>query len=131
MARTPLPPTAAALSFVDCINRGDLDGLTALMTPDHCLTVLDEPPLAGRDASVVAWRGYFTSFPEYVISPRHLAADGGRVAILGTTTGSHLGLPDEDEERITVIWVAEVRDGRLATWHIVADTPAARADLGL
>jgi ketosteroid isomerase-like protein len=131
VARTPLPPIAAALSFVDCINRGDLDGLAALMTPDHCLTVLAESPLPGREANVDAWRGYFTSFPEYVISPRHLAAEDGCVAILGTTTGSHLGLPDEDEERITVIWVADVRDGRLATWRIVEDTPAARADLGL
>jgi hypothetical protein len=27
MTRQPLPAIAAAVSFIDCINRGDLDGL--------------------------------------------------------------------------------------------------------
>lgn len=74
MPRTPLPPIAATVSFLDCINRGDLDGLAALMTDDHTLIVLDEPPLVGRQANRDAWYGQFTAFPNYVIhrarSPR-------------------------------------------------------------
>ena len=54
----------------------------------------------------------------------------GRVAILGVTTGSHLGLPDAEEILLTVIWTAAVTDGRLTTWQIVADTPANRTRLG-
>ena len=49
MSRQPLPPIAAAISFIDCINRGDLTGLAELMTDDHSLVVLDEPPLMGRE----------------------------------------------------------------------------------
>jgi hypothetical protein len=101
------------------------------MDVDHRLAVLDEEPLVGRDANSDAWRGYFESFPEYVISPIHIVVDGGRVAILGTTTGSHLGLPDEEESRITVIWIARVTDGRLTEWRIADDTPSHRAELGL
>jgi hypothetical protein len=41
MARTPLPPLAAVVGFVACINRSDLDGLAALMTDDHRLLVVD------------------------------------------------------------------------------------------
>jgi ketosteroid isomerase-like protein len=126
MPRDALPPVAAVVSFVDCINRADVDGLRALMSDDHRLVVLDEPPLVGRDANIDAWRGYFSSFPRYVIHPRHIAADGSRVAVLGATTGSHLGLPDEEELQLGVIWVADVAGGVLSSWRVVEDTPDAR-----
>lgn len=131
MASRRLPPVAAVVGFVDRINRGDLDGLAALMTDDHRLVILDEDPVVGRSANVDAWRGYFSSFPTYVIHPRHIAQRGDRVAVLGTTTGSHLALPDEEERQLDVLWFADVRDGRLASWHIVDDTPERRADLGI
>jgi ketosteroid isomerase-like protein len=131
VARAPLPPTAAVISFIDCINRGDLDGLVALMTHDHTLVVLDEPPLIGRSANRDAWLGYFSAFPEYVIHPRHVSCDGCSVAVLGATTGSHLGLPDEDEMNLGVLWLARVIDGRLASWRVAEDTPALRGDVGI
>jgi hypothetical protein len=108
------------VSFVDCINRGDLDGLTRLMTDDHELVVLDEPPLVGRDANADAWRGYFTSFSQYVIYPDRFEVKGDRISLFGTTTGSHLGLPDDEELQLGVVWTAEVVDGRLARWQISA-----------
>jgi hypothetical protein len=129
--RRPLPPTAAVLSFIDCINRGDVDGLGELMSDDHALTVLDEAPLVGRAANIDAWRGYFTSFPTYVIYPSAMAEADATVAVLGTTTGSHLDLPDEDERRITVIWVAGVAEGVVSSWQILDDTLEARVRLGL
>ena len=131
MPRRPLPPLAVVVSFIDCINRGDLDGLTALMDEQHALVVLAEAPLVGRAANAEAWHGYFSAFPNYVIYPRHVVAAGARVAVLGTTTGSHLGLPDDEEAQLTVIWTATVRDGRLTEWHIREDSAAARAELGL
>jgi hypothetical protein len=118
VARQPLPPLAAVVSFVDCINRGDLDGLVGLMTPDHRLVILDEEPLVGREANREAWAGYFAAFPEYVIHPRSLAAEGTQVRVVGTTTGSHLGLPDDEEMRLDVCWLAEVVEGRLSVWQV-------------
>jgi ketosteroid isomerase-like protein len=126
-----LPPVAAVVSFIDRINHGDVPGLADLMTDDHRLVVLDEPPVAGKAANIDAWEGYAASFPDYVIYPHEVVERDGRVAVAGHTTGSHLGLPDEQEARLTVIWLADVHDGRLASWHIAADTPAARAELGL
>src|SRR6185437_13900001 len=113
MVRQPTPPVAAVVRFIDCVNRGDVAGLEALMTEDHFLQVLDEPPLRGRDANRSAWEGYATSFPDYVIYPHRIAERDGRVAVLGHTTGSHLGRPDGEEAALLVIWVAQVRDGRL------------------
>jgi hypothetical protein len=131
MARTPLPPLAAVVSFIDCINRGDLERLAGLMHDDHRLVVLDEAPLVGRDANVQAWQGYFSSFPAYVIYPRYLTTIDERVAVLGTTTGSHLGLPDAEEGALTVLWLAEVTDGKLSLWQIAEDTPTARSQAAI
>lgn len=131
MARRPLPPIAAAIGFIDCINRGDLDGLGRLMAEDHRLQVLDENPLVGRSANIEAWRGYFDSFPNYVIYPHVFADQSYGVAVLGHTTGSHLGLPDDAEAKILVIWHAYVAGGFLRSWAVVEDTAETRAEYGL
>ena len=73
------------------------------MTDDHALNVFDEPPVVGREANIEAWRGYVKSLPNYVVHPRHIALSSETVAILGHTTGSHLGLPDEEESRMTLV----------------------------
>jgi hypothetical protein len=101
------------------------------MAPGHRLQVLQEPPVTGRDANRDAWHGYVTAFPDYVIYPDRLAHRGDDVAVLGSTTGSHLGLPDGEERQLTVIWRATVQDGLLTLWQIIEDTPAQRALLGL
>ena len=129
--RSPLPPVAAVIGFVDAINRGDVDRLVSLMSPDHRLQVLQEPPVAGREANREAWDGYATAFPDYVIYPDRIVHRGDDVLVLGSTTGSHLGLPDEQERQLKLIWRATVRDGLLVLWQIMADTPGQRSSLGL
>jgi hypothetical protein len=52
------------------------------------------------------------------------------VAVLGYTTGSHLGLPDEQERTQTLIWTAEIADGLVRVWRLVPDTPEVRRALG-
>ena len=126
-----LPPVAVAIGFVDRINRGDVDALGKLMTDDHELLVFDEPPVAGREANVDAWRGYLQSFPDYVIYPRRIAESDRNVAILGHTTGSHLGLPDAEESSLTMIWLAEVVGGAVRRWRLVEDEPENRRRFGL
>jgi len=127
----PLPPVALAVSFVDCINRRDLAGLSDLMSSDHRLEVLDEDPLVGRDPNAAAWRGYFDGFPRYVIYPRRIAERDGSVAIVGHTTGSHLGLPDEEESKLTLIWIADTSDGAVTCWKLVEDNATNRRAWGL
>jgi hypothetical protein len=131
MARRPLPAVATVVSFIDRINRSDLDGLRELMHDNHTLVVLDESPLTGRQANVDAWSGYFSAFPDYVIYPRCIASKGSRVAVLGATTGSHLGLSDDEEAKLTVIWLASVADGLLLELRVAEDTPELRATFGI
>ena len=100
-----------------------VDRLVALMSSDHRLQVLDEPALAGREANRAAWHGYVTAFPDYVIYPDRFVHRGDEVLVLGSTAGSHPGLPDQDERKLTVIWRARVRDGLLVLWLVMEDSP--------
>ena len=129
--RTPLPPVAAVVGFIDAINRGDVDRLVALMSPGHRLQVLTEPALTGREANRDAWIGYVTAFPDYVIYPDRLVDRGDDVLVLGSTTGSHLGLPDPEERQLGVIWRATVHAGLLTLWQVIEDVPGQRALLML
>jgi hypothetical protein len=122
------PPVAVTISFIDCINRADVDSLAALMTDDHRLCVFDEAPLAGKAANVEAWRGYATSWPDYVIYPERISAPADDLcAVLGHTTGSHLGLPDEIEVEQTLIWLARVAGDAVREWRLVEDTAVNRS----
>ena len=51
--------------------------------------------------------------------------------MLGHTTGSHLELPDEEEVKLTLIWVADVVDGLVHTWRLEPDTIERRAWYGI
>jgi hypothetical protein len=98
MAHRQLPPVAAVITFIDCINRGGADGLRLLMTDDHQLVVIDEETLRGKTVNVWAWKGSAAAFPRYVIYARAITEPRpGWVAVLGNTTGSHLGLTDLEE----------------------------------
>lgn len=131
MRASPLPPVAAVISFIDCINRGDVTGLGELMTADHELAVFTEPPVSGRQANIGAWNGYADAFPEYAIYPHRISECDGTVAVVGHTTGSHLGLPDDVESRETLIWIAEVSDGQLRNWTLIEDNHTNRSKYGL
>ncbi len=127
----PQSPVKIANEFIDCINRGDVRRMGELMTDEHRLYVFDEPPVTGRSANMDAWTDYVTSFPEYRIHPHRVVGYGARVAVLGHTAGSHLGLSDEEEERFTLIWVAELAEGKILSFRLVEDTPEWRRELGL
>ncbi len=128
--RTLLPPVACVVSFVDAINHGNVEHLGSLMSSDHRLQVLDEVPIDGRGANLDAWHGYASAFPDYVVYPQEIIASGTEVLVCGHTTGSHLGLRDEDESQLAVIWRAEVTSGLLTLWQIIEDTPARRQASG-
>jgi ketosteroid isomerase-like protein len=129
--RTPLPPVAAVIGFIDAINTGDVDRIAALMSSDHQLQVHEEPSVTGREANREAWTGYVSAFPEYVIYPDRIVHHGDEVLVLGSTTGSHLDLPDREERQLGVIWRARVCNGLLALWQVIEDTPGQRALLDI
>lgn len=48
------------------------------------------------------------------------------MAIIGKTTGSHV--PPEVEEKETVLWTAEIRNGLVAEWRIYSDIEEAKKE---
>ena len=126
-----LTPDVITLSFIDCINRADVDGLAALMGERYALKVFDEPGQPGREDGIDGWRRYASGFPEYLIHPHRFAVLGDLCAVVGHTTGSHLGLPDDEESKLTLIWLGTVQDGRVQRWELIADTPENRERCGL
>jgi hypothetical protein len=120
-------PLAVAISFIDAINHGDTERLESLMATDFSLVVFDTGPQGG----IEGWRGYAAAYPQYLIHPHRMKVSGNTVGILGHTTGSHLGLPDAEEEQITLIWVADVQDGRMRTWRLIEDNARNRREQGL
>jgi len=122
---------SVAISFIDAINHGDIDRLASLMDKDYSLVVFGKEE-EGRERGIEGWRGYAAAYPNYLIHPQRMVAEGNRAAILGHTTGSHLGLPDEEEEKLTLIWVADVtEDGLVRKWELLEDTPKNKRETGL
>ena len=131
MDDVPVNDVGVVREFISCINAGDVEGLGRLMAPDHALEVFDEAPLVGRDANIEGWHGYAASWPRYRIYEDGIGRRGRWVAVLGHTTGSHLELPDEEEVKLTLIWVADVVDGLVHTWRLEPDTIERRAWYGI
>ena len=108
-------PKSIALKFVEIINAGDSEELIKLQTEDFTFIDMAGDVFRGRDG----WQGYFSAYPKYKIHVQHVLMSGKGVAILGKTTGSHV--PPEVEEKETVLWTAEIRDGLVAEWRIYSD----------
>lgn len=110
---------SVALKFVEAINNGDSKALIKLQTEDFTLVDAEGDVFHGRDG----WESYFSAHPEYKIHTQNVLTGGNGVAIIGKTTGSHV--PPKVEEKETVLWTAEIRNGLVAEWRIYTDIPRA------
>jgi len=113
-------PKSVALKFVEVINAGNSEELVKLQTEGFTLIDMGGDVYRGRDG----WQDYFSDNPNYRIHVQHVLTSGNGVAIIGRTTGSHL--PPEVEEKETVLWTAEIRDGLVAEWRIYSDIEEAK-----
>jgi uncharacterized protein (TIGR02246 family) len=114
-----------ARAFVERINARDADGLAELMTEDFTFVDYEGDAYAGRGQMREGFAEYFQKFPEYKIHVHTVCRSGNDVALIGRTTGSHVG--PEVEAAETVIWIAEIDGGLVSSWRIYATAPY-RAD---
>ena len=122
-----MTPTTAAIanSFNDAITRRDLDGLTALMTPDHTFTDADGGAVTGRAACRDAWEGFFAAFPDYRNVFTTVIAGRDRATLAGYSVCTEPALDGP------ALWTATIHDGRVASWTVHHDNPENRRRLGL
>ena len=126
---------STALAFVERINVGDVDGITALMTEDHEFVDTAATSYRGREAMRAGWIGYFQLFPNYHIQIEQIRVADPVVTLLARTTGilsphgqealrgADGSLPPDEELQGPVVVTALIRDGQVAQWRVYADTP--------
>lgn len=111
-------PERIVKTFVEHINRADLDGIAALTALTYTFTDMEGEVyvIEGATAIKESWDEYCSAYPEYKILVDHVLRSGDGVAVVGRTTGSHLALEVERDE--VVLWIAEIVDGLIAGWRI-------------
>ncbi len=122
-------PTQIALSFVEQINRHEVEGLAALMTEDHVFVDALGARVQGRQAMRKAWSGYFAWFPDYTITCTDVLEKGKVVALFGAACATYSagGKPaPEDRWEAPAAWKVVVRGGRVAEWRVYVDNEPAR-----
>jgi hypothetical protein len=108
-------PKSIVLKFVEIINQGDSEKLIKIQTKDFEFVDKEGEVFVGKDG----WYDYFSSYPDYKIHVKQVLTGGNGVAIIGTTTGSHV--PPELEKKETVLWLARVRNDFVSKWHIFSN----------
>ena len=113
-------PTLPTRLF-DCISRGDLTGVDALLDPEFTShgAAGQQLDATGLRAMIVTFR---TGFPDLDVQALDVTAEGDRVAWrvdgVGTHDGEFMGVPATGRRvRFTGVDLAQVRDGRfLVHW---------------
>jgi uncharacterized protein (TIGR02246 family) len=118
-----------ALKFVDRINAQDANGLAKLMTDNFRFIDYEGNINKGRKKMRKGFASYFSSYPEYKIIIEKIGQSGNDVAIIGTTTGSHV--PPEIEAKWTLVWTAKIKNNLVAEWRIYSDINMIKKSLKL
>jgi ketosteroid isomerase-like protein len=113
-----------ARAFVEAINRGDVDGLTGLMTERHRFTDSLGNVVTGRETMREGWRGYFRMVPDYRLEIAETLADDAVVVMLGVAGGTYA--PAGERWTTPSVVRARVEDGLVAEWQVFADNEPIR-----
>ena len=127
-----MDPKSVVLAFLEKINAHDVDGLCALMAPDHVFVDSDGSRVAGREAMRAGWAKYLEWFPDYRIAWEEILAHGDVVAIFGTARGTYTGDGRQAGRKpweIPAAWKAVVRNGRVVEWRVYANVDAVRKQM--
>jgi steroid delta-isomerase-like uncharacterized protein len=125
----------------EAANRGDLDGLMDLLTPDIEFWDVGQPPVHGTADVRAALSRVLVAFPDLKLTVRNLIESGDWVAVETTSTGTNLG-PTHDPagneipatgKRVSMedCSVIRFRDGKLASYRAYGNMLALLAQLGL
>jgi ketosteroid isomerase-like protein len=115
----------AAVAFNDAINAGSIEALARLMTVDHRFVDSAGVVTEGKPACLEAWRGFFTSFPEY---RNHFDEVGTHDDLVVVRGRSRCDTPELDGP---ALWSARVLNGLVSEWRVHDDTAANRRALGI
>jgi len=110
--------------FIDAINDADVDKLLDLCSHDHIMTDSKDRKVSGKENLKIAWKGYFTIFPDYKIEINKIVEKESFYCIIGYASAGYRHVPLQNNNnswRIPVIWTAKVKDNQIESWQIYAD----------
>lgn len=117
-------------SFVDAINRHDVEAIVAQTSGTH--RFIDSLGVAlggGRPKIAEAWKRYFRIVPDYTIEVSEIGViDGGDIIMLGIACGTYSGVFGGTPGfwRTPAVWRASVAAGKIDRWQIFADNEPLR-----
>lgn len=124
-------------SFYDAINSGRLDAFDHLIAEDFIEHEgFPGLPTRGPEAPKAALGLFLTAFPNLRMEADDILADGDKVAVRGTMSGTHqgefMGIPGTNNNfKIQFIDIIEIQDGKATQHWGVTDQAAMMQQLGL
>jgi uncharacterized protein (TIGR02246 family) len=102
-----------AIAFNEAINDRDLDALAALMTDDHRFVDSAGAVVAGKQAVLEAWRGFFAAYPDYRNEWSDVTPTADGLIAIGRSVCSTEPALDGP-----ATWTARIVAGRVAEWRV-------------
>ena len=123
------PPQSVTNAFVRALNRQDVEGMVALMSPAHRFVDPLGNVVEGREKMRAGWAGYFKIVPDYTLAIEETFSSGSVVILLGVAQGTYTKngkLAPENHWRTPIALRAFVEEGLIAEWRVYADNEPIR-----
>jgi steroid delta-isomerase-like uncharacterized protein len=128
---------ALARRFFEEVNAGNLDALDDLFSEDFIEhEELPGLPTKGPEAPKAAISMFRAAFPDLHMAPVDVLADGDKIVVRGTISGTHqgefMGIPPTNKSfEAQFIDIIEIHDGKATEHWGVTDQAAMMQQLGL
>jgi ketosteroid isomerase-like protein len=122
-------PESVTNAFVRALNRQDVEGMLALMSPGHRLIDSMGTVVEGLEKMRAGWAGYFKMVPDYTLAIEETYASGPVVILMGVAQGTFTRtgeMSPENQWRTPIALRAFVEDGLIAEWKVYADNEPIR-----
>jgi len=122
-------PEFVTSAFIRALNRQDVEGMLALMSPNHRLVDSMGTVVEGLEKMRPGWEGYFKMVPDYALAIEEMYASGPVVLLLGIAQGTYTRtgqLTAENRWHTPIALRAFVEDGLITEWKIYADNEPIR-----
>lgn len=128
---------ALVTRFFEAINAGNIDALDEFVAEDFVEhEEIPGLPSRGRDAAKDAFALFKSAFPNLQMTAEEMLADGDKVVVRGTMSGTHqgefMGIPPTNNSfKIQFIDIIEIREGMATAHWGVTDQAGLMQQLGL
>lgn len=122
--------------FYQAVDRGDVSVIEALFSPNWVNVDPSLPPMRGLDGARALVGMFTAAFPDFTSTIEMMAAEGDRVGVRASHTGTHqgafMGIPATGRRvTVTATGIFTVKDGKLVENRVVFDAFGLLQQLGV